>query len=61
MVSTSSFEVKIDRYIGTCEFNKNKKCRDLLCHWTETLTEVMTKINTVGHDVSKELCSHFDI
>lgn len=59
MVSTSAFVAKIDRYLGICEFNKDKRCSGLLCHWTEELTEVMTKINKVGHDVSKELCSNY--
>ncbi|KAL5282650.1 PSMD12.2 family protein [Megaselia abdita] len=57
MVSSGSFEVKIDRFLGICEFNKKKKCSGLLCHWIEELNDVMFKINKVGHEVNKELCS----
>lgn len=62
MVSNSSFEVKIDRFLGTCEFNKYKKSRGLLCNWTEELADIMSKIEKVGHEVNKELCSKdFDL
>lgn len=61
MVSNKSLEVKIDRFLGICEFNKKKKCSNFLCQWTENLSNLMAKINVVGHEVHKELCSQDEL